>query len=67
MKKHAHCWNLDSENYGVCKRCGAEKQFHQEPFPKISDMERSKVESFKTIGGDTVKLPEGFHLFEPEM
>jgi len=26
-KKEAHYWVLDDKNLGVCKRCGARKQF----------------------------------------
>ena len=28
----AHYWVLNDKNYGVCKRCGAEKQFPETPF-----------------------------------
>jgi hypothetical protein len=26
-KKEAHYWIIDDKNLGVCKRCGAKKQF----------------------------------------
>ena len=65
MSKCIHYWIINSEQYGVCKRCGKEKQFHVEPYPILHDYERSKIESLgPASGGDTTSVPYGFHIVQ---
>jgi len=68
MTKCIHFWVINSDNFGFCKKCGAEKQFPIERFPRFNDSERSNIESFGAIGGnDTASVPFGFHVMDMEM
>jgi len=58
VAKHIHYWLIDGNNFGVCKYCGAKRQFPRWK-PHFDQRERTTIEGFESD-----YIPSGYHLQE---